>query len=87
MCLQTLRVGMDLITKPVFNHRSTKIIATIGHQSGAQEQLLGLLDSGVNVVRLDLGDEHALVGSELLHYREYTYSLCTVLERPTLNIC
>jgi pyruvate kinase len=61
MCLQSLRVGMDLITKPVFNHRSTKIIATIGVNSGTQDQLLGLLDSGVNVVRFDLGDEHNLV--------------------------
>jgi pyruvate kinase len=39
----------------VFNHRSTKVIATIGPACWAPEKMRALLDAGISVARFDLG--------------------------------
>ncbi len=55
ICSQTLRIGLPLITGKVFNHRSTKVIATIGPACWAPDKMAALLDAGISVARFDLG--------------------------------
>lgn len=62
LCAQTLRLGLDVITQSVFNTRSTKIIATVSPAVKSTQEVLELLNSGANVLRLDAAHDQNLVG-------------------------
>jgi hypothetical protein len=54
ICCQTLCIGLPLITDKVFNHRATKVIATMGPSCWEPEKMCALLDAGISVARFDL---------------------------------
>eukprot|EP00195_Chlamydomonas_chlamydogama_P007138 CAMPEP_0202895824 /NCGR_PEP_ID=MMETSP1392-20130828/4951_1 /ASSEMBLY_ACC=CAM_ASM_000868 /TAXON_ID=225041 /ORGANISM="Chlamydomonas chlamydogama, Strain SAG 11-48b" /LENGTH=1605 /DNA_ID=CAMNT_0049580967 /DNA_START=110 /DNA_END=4924 /DNA_ORIENTATION=+ len=54
ICVQTLRISSDLIINKTFNHRSTKIIATIGPATWTEEKVTQLLDRGVSILRINM---------------------------------
>lgn len=53
-CAQTLRIGPDLIINRQFNHRSTKIIATLGPACWSPPMLATLIDQGISIARINM---------------------------------
>ncbi|MEW5302336.1 MAG: hypothetical protein WDW36_005135 [Sanguina aurantia] len=58
--LRSSLTNLPLITAPVKSHRSTKVVCTIGPSCWSEEALGALLDSGMDVIRLNFSHgDHA----------------------------
>eukprot|EP00198_Chlamydomonas_reinhardtii_P006402 XP_001695738.1 pyruvate kinase [Chlamydomonas reinhardtii] len=54
VCVQSLRITPELIIERQFNHRSTKIFASLGPASYDPKKVEAMLDNGVSVFRIFL---------------------------------
>ncbi|KAG2454740.1 hypothetical protein HYH02_000576 [Chlamydomonas schloesseri] len=54
VCVQSLRITPELIIERQFNHRSTKIFASLGPASYDEKKIEAMLDNGVSVFRIFL---------------------------------
>lgn len=60
-CVQTLKIKPNMIIDRLFNHRSTKIIATLGPSSWDEHTIAAMLQGGVSIVRI-MAARNSLVG-------------------------
>ncbi len=68
--LRNSNITIDSIIQPAEDERKTKIVCTIGPSCWSKENLLALIDKGMNVARLNFSHgDHAVHANTLANIR------------------